>query len=129
MGDRDHCPICVSLNQYITYALARQASLAYSIQPVAEDTAQQQKEFAVLLQAIAIIPPASSFSFDRSITQFKSDRPHKNPLTETITLHCIPNRTKMSPDKTVCSSPNGYAAFETDARLRRSLDIFMTRVQ
>ncbi len=42
----------VSLNQYITYALTRQVSLAYSIQPVAEDAAQQQKEFAVLLQAL-----------------------------------------------------------------------------
>ncbi|MGB8701832.1 MAG: toxin-antitoxin system HicB family antitoxin [Thermosynechococcaceae cyanobacterium] len=42
----------VSLNQYITYALTRQVSLAYSIQPVAEDAAQQQKEFAASLQAL-----------------------------------------------------------------------------
>jgi hypothetical protein len=42
----------VSLNQYITYALTRQVSSAYSIHPVAEDAAQQQKEFAVLLQAL-----------------------------------------------------------------------------
>lgn len=42
----------VSLNQYITYALTRQVSLAYSIQPPAEDTVQQQKEFAALLQAL-----------------------------------------------------------------------------
>jgi hypothetical protein len=42
----------VSLNQYITYALTRQVSLAYSIQPVSADAAQQQREFAVLLQAL-----------------------------------------------------------------------------
>jgi hypothetical protein len=42
----------VSLNQYITYALTRQVSSAYSIQPVAEDATQKQKEFAVLLQAL-----------------------------------------------------------------------------
>jgi hypothetical protein len=42
----------VSLNQYITYALTRQVSLAYSIQPIADGATQQQKEFAALLQAL-----------------------------------------------------------------------------
>lgn len=43
----------VSLNQYIVYALTRQATLAYTVQPVSEaETNQQQAAFAALLQSL-----------------------------------------------------------------------------
>lgn len=43
----------VSLNQYIVYALTRQASLAYTVQPVPEHViAQQKASFSALLQSL-----------------------------------------------------------------------------
>lgn len=43
----------VSLNQYIVYALTRQVTLAYTVQPVAEETTAQQKaSFTALLQSL-----------------------------------------------------------------------------
>lgn len=43
----------VSLNQYIVYALTRQATLAYTLQPASEaETNQQQAVFTTLLQSL-----------------------------------------------------------------------------
>jgi hypothetical protein len=43
----------VSLNQYIVYALTRQVTLAYIVQPVPEqEVAQQQASFAAVLQSL-----------------------------------------------------------------------------
>ncbi len=43
----------VSLNQYIVYALSRQATMACTIEPVAERTVQEQKiAYTALLQSL-----------------------------------------------------------------------------
>jgi hypothetical protein len=43
----------ISLNQYIVYALTRQATLAYTVQAVPEQAvAQQQASFTALLQSL-----------------------------------------------------------------------------
>ena len=43
----------VSLNQYIVYALTRQTTLAYMVQPVpAEAVAEQQASYTALLQSL-----------------------------------------------------------------------------
>jgi len=44
----------VSLNQYIVYALTRQSSTAYTVQPTStEDRNQQNQDFANLLQKLS----------------------------------------------------------------------------
>ena len=43
----------VSLNQYIVYALSKQATMAYTVQTVPEESVrQQQASFAALLQSL-----------------------------------------------------------------------------
>ena len=43
----------VSLNQYIVYALTRQVTLAYTVQPVAETQVKEQKAaYSALLQSL-----------------------------------------------------------------------------
>lgn len=43
----------VSLNQYIVYALTRQVTLAYTVQPIsAEEANQQQQAFQALLNTL-----------------------------------------------------------------------------
>lgn len=43
----------VSLNQYIVYALSRQAALAYTVQPVSDRAIQEQKvAYRALLQSL-----------------------------------------------------------------------------
>jgi hypothetical protein len=49
----------VSLNQYIVYALTRQASLNYRIQVISEsEVEQQQQMFKLLLQQLGQSPPS-----------------------------------------------------------------------
>jgi HicB family len=42
----------VSLNQYIVYALTRQATSAYTVVPAAESPEQQEQDFRSLLQQL-----------------------------------------------------------------------------
>ncbi len=43
----------ISLNQYIVYALSRQATLAYTVQSVPEESIRQQKaSFSALLESL-----------------------------------------------------------------------------
>jgi len=43
----------VSLNQYIVYALSRQAALAYAVQPVSEQAIQEQRaSYSALLNSL-----------------------------------------------------------------------------
>ncbi len=48
----------VSLNQYIVYALTRQSSINYTIQPIPkQETNQQQSDFTNLLQKLGTASP------------------------------------------------------------------------
>jgi hypothetical protein len=60
--------------------------------------------------------PMQCQTIDRN-SKHPSDRP--SPLNP-IALHCISDRPEMTPDTAACTSPNGCAAFETNARPRRS---------
>ena len=63
----------VSLNQYIVYALSRQAAIAYTVHPVpAESIKQQEASFAALLQSLG----QTSFS---EIEQVLSEREEAEP--------------------------------------------------
>ncbi len=44
----------VSLNQYIVYALTRQATSAYTVVPSAESPEQQEQDFRSLLQQLTL---------------------------------------------------------------------------
>lgn len=66
----------VSLNQYIVYALTRQVSLAYTVQPVPEHViAQQKASFSALLQSLG------TASFDE-IELLMSEREEVEPEPE-----------------------------------------------
>lgn len=48
----------VSLNQYIVYALTRQSSINYTVQPIPkQETTQQQSDFTNLLQKLGNATP------------------------------------------------------------------------
>ncbi len=48
----------VSLNQFIVYALTRQSSTNYTVQPISkQETSQQQSDFTNLLQKLGNVSP------------------------------------------------------------------------
>jgi len=65
----------VSLNQYIVYALTRQATLAYTVRPLSEaETRQQQAAFSALLQSLG----QSSFSeIEKTLAEREKVKPAK----------------------------------------------------
>ena len=66
----------VSLNQYIVYALTRQAALAYGIQAVPDaDVAQQQQAFQSLIKQLgqASLPEIKSVLATRETTDAEAD--------------------------------------------------------
>jgi hypothetical protein len=61
----------VSLNQYIVYALTRQATSAYTVVPAAESPEQQEQDFRSLLQQLTLggeVAIASAFA-DREVVE------------------------------------------------------------
>lgn len=65
----------VSLNQYIVYALTRQASSAYSVQVVSVSEADQQQAFQRLIEQLG---QASSAEVEAAL----ATREHTQPETE-----------------------------------------------
>ncbi len=72
----------VSLNQYIVFALTRQATLAYTIQPVHEDEIQQQQAaYTALLQSLG---QASFDEIERTLPLREKVQPEKGLSPEAI---------------------------------------------
>ncbi len=64
-----------SLNQYIVYALTRQVTLAYTIQPISEEVvAQQRAAFAALQNSLG---QASSEEVERVMVEREEVEPEK----------------------------------------------------
>ncbi|MCS6909436.1 MAG: type II toxin-antitoxin system HicB family antitoxin [Anaerolineales bacterium] len=72
----------VSLNQYIVFALTRQATLAYTVQPVSEEEARrQQTAFAALLQSLG---QASFDEIQRTLNRRRRVKPEKGLTPDTL---------------------------------------------
>lgn len=72
----------VSLNQYIVYALTRQVTLAYTVQPMpAEETGQQQQAFQALLQELG---QASSTQIKSALEQREVAQPEAGLSPEIV---------------------------------------------
>ena len=65
----------VSLNQYIVYALTRQVTLAYTVQPVAEQAVKEQTAaYSALLQSLG---PATFGEVERALAVRERAKPEK----------------------------------------------------
>ena len=72
----------VSLNQYIVFALTRQATLAYTVQPVPEEeTRQQQAAFVALLQSLG---HTSLAEIEQALAEREQVKPEKGLSVEVI---------------------------------------------
>lgn len=72
----------VSLNQYIVFALTRQATLAYTVQPVSEEeTRRQQVAFVALLQNLG---QASFSEIQQTLDRRKRVKPEKGLSPDTV---------------------------------------------
>lgn len=73
----------VSLNQYIVYALTRQSSINYIIQPIPkQETNQQQSDFTNLLQKLGTASPTE---IDIALAERETVEPEKELTPEIIT--------------------------------------------
>ncbi|MBD2151400.1 toxin-antitoxin system HicB family antitoxin [Pseudanabaena sp. FACHB-1277] len=72
----------VSLNQYIVYALARQSSINYTIQPIPKQkTNQQQSDFTNLLQKLGTASPSE---IEIALSERETVEPEKELTPEII---------------------------------------------
>ncbi len=72
----------VSLNQYIVYALTRQSSINYIVQPIPkQETNQQQSDFTNLLQKLE---KASPNEIEIALLERETVQPEKELTTEII---------------------------------------------
>lgn len=72
----------VSLNQYIVYALTRQSSTNYIIQPIpTQETNQQQSDFTNLLQKLE---KAASTEIEVALAEREAVQPEKELTPEII---------------------------------------------
>ncbi len=72
----------VSLNQYIVFALTRQATLAYTVQPVPEVKAdKQQVAYTALLQSLG---QASFSEIEKALTERDKVKPEKGLTPEVV---------------------------------------------
>ena len=72
----------VSLNQYIVYALTRQSSINYIIQPIpTQETNQQQSDFTNLLQKLE---KASPTEIEIALAERETVQPEKELTPEII---------------------------------------------
>ena len=72
----------VSLNQYIVYALTRQSSINYTIQPLPQqETNQQQPDFNNLLQKLGKVSPSE---IEVALAERETVQPEKELTPEII---------------------------------------------
>jgi uncharacterized protein YpbB len=72
----------VSLNQYIVYALTRQTTLAYTVQPVSEEAIrQQQASYSALLQSLG---EATFSEIEKALSTRERVKPEKGLRPEVI---------------------------------------------
>ena len=72
----------VSLNQYIVYALTRQVTLAYTVQPVADEQVKEQRAaYSALLQSLG----QSTFGeVEKALAGREKVRPEKGLTPEAV---------------------------------------------
>ncbi len=72
----------VSLNQYIVYALTRQVTLAYTVQPIAEGQIKEQKAaYSALLQSLG----QSTFGeVEKALTGRQKVKPEKGLTPDAV---------------------------------------------
>jgi hypothetical protein len=72
----------VSLNQYIVYALTRQVTLAYTVQPVPEQAVREQRaRYAALLQRLG---PATAGEIEAALAAREPAEPEPGLTPEVI---------------------------------------------
>jgi len=72
----------VSLNQYIVFALTRQATLAYTVQPV--PTTQTDKQHAAYTALLQSLGQASFTQIEKALTERAKVKPAKGLTPEAV---------------------------------------------
>jgi uncharacterized protein YpbB len=72
----------VSLNQYIVYALTRQVTLAYTVQPIAEEKIKEQRAaYSALLQSLG---PSTFDEVEKALARREKVKPEKGLTPEAV---------------------------------------------